>query len=94
MNKNAILLSPPANFAVIQLPLRNYPGIVVQGDTMHSILIQLRNITDLMSSGNLDEASEELEDIINTLSPPLYNYEEICKNNGIKLPYSKVIKLT
>ena len=89
MSENATLLSPPANFAVVQLPSRNYPGIIVQGDTMKSILVQMKTIVDLMNSGESDEALEELEDIREMLASSLAHYEYVCATNNINLPYNR-----
>ena len=78
----AKLLSPPHNYAVVQLPERRYPGIVVQGDSFHSLI------------GDLQEALNEPEDrefLINELIERLKTiqaqYEAVLSKAGIELPY-------
>lgn len=57
----ALLLSPPVNFAVVQLPERNFPGVVVQADTLNNFHMILMRALVAVAEGDSDEASAELE---------------------------------
>lgn len=83
----ADLLSPPYNFAVVQLPERNYPGVVVQGDTFNSLLRQVERIQGLLNAKELEELADEIEDLRGLLSDVLSNYERVCADRGRDLPY-------
>lgn len=87
MTKQVDLLSPPVNFAVVQLPERNYPGVVVQGDTLHSLLQQVGQMERLLGAGDLEELSGEVADLKAQLSDALRYFERICAERGIALPY-------
>lgn len=87
MTKQVDLLSPPVNFAVVQLPERKYPGVVVQGDTLHSLLQQVRQMERLLAAGDLEELSGEVADLKEQLSDGLGYLERICAERGIALPY-------
>jgi len=84
---HADLLSRPINFAVVQLPERNYPGVVVQGDTLHSLQKQLELMRRLLETKELEGLADEIEDLHMRLSEALTHYEHICSERGISLPY-------
>ncbi|MBC9878969.1 hypothetical protein G8O24_16640 [Bradyrhizobium sp. INPA01-394B] len=87
MAEQVDLLSAPINFAVVQLPERNFPGVVVQGDTLHSMLRQVERMKQLLAERDLQELSDEIEDIGEQLLGAQTHFERICMERGIKLPY-------
>lgn len=87
MTTQVDLLSPPVNFAVVQLPERKYPGVVVQGDTLHSLRQQVGQIERLLDAGDLEELSGEVADLKAQLSDALSYFERVCAERGIELPY-------
>ena len=52
------LLTPPYNFAVVQLPDKESPGVVFQGDTLHSILADVGEMQRLLFNRELAQLSE------------------------------------
>jgi len=84
---NAELLGPPINFAVIQLPERKFPGVVVQGDTLWNLLRQVERANKYLNDGALKDASEEMNDVGVQLADALKYFEKICLERGIMLPY-------
>jgi hypothetical protein len=84
---HADLLSRPVNFAVVQLPERSYPGVVVQGDTLHSLQKQVELMGRLLETKELEGLADEIEDLNTRLSEALAHYEYICSERGISLPY-------
>ena len=95
MTKTLELLSDPINFAVVQLPERNYPGVVIQGDTLNGLVRSLEEMVNLVKSNQ----SEDLEDLAagiqmlrEQLSAARDFYEATCAKQGIELPYSKRIR--
>ncbi|MES0812215.1 hypothetical protein ABLO27_22190 [Roseibium sp. SCPC15] len=83
MSPSVKLLSRPNNFAVVQLPDRQFPGVVVQGDTLNAI------IGDLELSLTSSEGPELIDDLIETLDDARDAYEAVCSKEGISLPYNK-----
>ena len=81
------LLSKPTNYAVVQLPGRNYPGVVFQGDSLHSLVHRLREVRQMIEDNQSKDSSAELDDICEQLSEALVHYETICGQRGIGLPY-------
>jgi len=90
MNQAVQLLSRPTNFAVVQLPDRLYPGVVVQGDSLNSIVKQLSRMSELLVINQVDELSAELADLTKMLLDVRRHYEATCEARGIALPYPKV----
>jgi hypothetical protein len=89
MSQVVELLSRPVNFAIVQLPERGYPGVVVQGDTLNGLATQLAKMSALLTADRLEELSEEIEDMREQLGEALAHYESVCVARGIQLPYPK-----
>lgn len=87
MEIKADLLSQPLNYAVVQLPGRQFPGVVVQGDSLHEIVKDLGSMIQLLEAGKLEELAAEIESMRDQMSEALINYERVCIARGIELPY-------
>ncbi|MDM9622451.1 hypothetical protein [Rhizobium sp. S96] len=87
MHERAKLLTPAHNFAVVQLPERKFPGVVFQGDSLHSIVTQIANMQKLLATGQLEDLSEEFEFLLKDLFDIQADYEQVCSTQGIGLPY-------
>ena len=80
------LLTPIGNGAVVRLPGRRYPGVVIQGDSLSILVRHIREIrvrVDKDDEALLDEAlllEEELEEYRR-------GYEQALALHGIELPY-------
>jgi hypothetical protein len=89
MSTDVKLLSRPVNFAVVQLPGRQFPGVVVQGDTLHSLVQRVDELLQLLRSGDVDELSVGISNISEQLTEAKTHYEIVCAGLGIRLPYNK-----
>jgi signal transduction histidine kinase len=89
MSQTAELLSLPVNFAVVQLPDRRYPGVVVQGDTLNRLVNQLADMSVLLTDGQTAALAEEIEDMRELLAEALAGYESVCAARAVDLPYRK-----
>ena len=88
------LLTPPHNFAVCKMEDRNYPGVVVQGDSLFALYNLLRDAFMELKSSNrgLDDDNSVIHDLeyeINKLESILDGYEKTLDQNGFDLPYVK-----
>lgn len=78
----ARLLTEATNYAVVQLPGRSFPGVVVQSDS-------LDNLINLLEESMADE-SERLDliaEALDILRGARSRYETTCSAAGISLPY-------
>jgi hypothetical protein len=85
-------LSELGNFAVVRLPGRRYPGIVVQGDSLWSLRCQAHELRTRLASGASQDMAEEVELLCEALDAIGEHYERSLKENGIELPYSTTVK--
>ncbi len=83
MTDTAKLLSPPVNFAVVQLPERKYPGVIIQGDTLAGLVAQLGRMKSLLDKGDTGEVIAEIEEMEEQLSGALSFYKKICAEHSI-----------
>jgi len=92
MTKTLQLLSDPVNFAVVQLPERNYPGVVIQGDTLNGLVRRLEEMGNLVGSNraeDLEDLTAEIQMLREELSAARDYYESTCAERSIRLPYPK-----
>ncbi len=87
MEDTVQLLSPATNFAIVHLPGREFPGVVVQGDTLNGLVRNLKRMAQLLDKGDLEELADELSLITEPLLDALYHYEHVCTERVIHLPY-------
>lgn len=87
MTEQAELLTPPHNYAVVQLPGRKYPGVVVQGDSLHLLKTQAQQMGRLLAAMKLDELADEIECLTEQLCDVQAHYERVCAERTIALPY-------
>lgn len=83
---DAKLLSPATNGAVVHLPGRAFPGVVIQGDTLHGFIAELR---ELASESRAYERQLLLADILDRLEGLQTHYEAVLDREGMTLPYSR-----
>lgn len=76
------LLTEATNYAVVQLPERKFPGVVVQGDS-------LNNLVSLLEKALIDESEclDLIAEALDILSGAKSRYEATCSAAGISLPY-------
>ena len=79
------ILFEESNFAVVRLPKRKFPGIVIQGDTLAILYAQADELRASVESVETKELADELVELIKIR---LLTYEEVLKQNGIPVPYS------
>ena len=87
MTDQVTLLSRPANFAVVQLTERKFPGVVVQGDTLNALVNRLHQLALLLDSGELEDLRDGIADMKEVLAEARTHYEAVCSEYGIALPY-------
>lgn len=88
MSETAKLLTPPTNYAVVQLPGRQFPGVVFQGDSLNTLVNNLSRVLDqFRDPGQVAAALEELEIIRDDLAEIRGGYERVLEQQGIALPY-------
>jgi hypothetical protein len=83
----AEILDHTTNAAVVQLPGRRFPGLVVQGDTLNRFVdaaFSICRIADRHGSRDLRDEATALRDELRSLAA---HYEAVLASRGISLPY-------
>ena len=90
MNKTATILQNGSNAAVVQLPDKQFPGVVIQGDSLSILMRQMMEVRKMVA-GNVDasKTTNEVDDVIDKLYGCIALYEIALENNGLPLPYPK-----
>ncbi|GAB2199462.1 DUF6959 family protein [Sessilibacter sp. MAH4] len=83
------IFSDATNQAVMKHPERNYPGVLIQGDTLYSICKDLDEVYQEIKAGNVVEAFEELNEIRNSMWERLNHYKAVLGEHDIELPFSE-----
>jgi hypothetical protein len=89
MSSSAKILENGANGAVVQLPERKYPGIVVQGDSLLILVSNFEELRENIAKEDRTEVMASLEMIERSLKGRLAFYESVLAKHGIELPYGK-----
>lgn len=72
------LFGQDTNIAVIRLPAREYPGILIQGDSFVDLLGSLEDATNMFETERA-EAYEALKYVLDELKWRLEYYERVNK---------------
>ncbi len=81
------IYSDESNFAVVRQPGRQYPGSLVQGDTLAMLVRVAEEASKALNNGDLALAKEAIEEISSLLAERLNHYEGVLKEHGLDLPY-------
>lgn len=84
------IYSDTSNAAVLRHPGRRFPGVLVQGDSLHSLC---RRADDACKAarGVIDEdAYDELNELRNALWSYLTHYRVVLGEHQIPLPFSEI----
>lgn len=86
---NAELLSSPSNFAVVQMPDRKFPGIIIQGDSLHILVQKIREMQIMLNDKKNEDLAFEMQELNIQYTEILTHYEKVCAEHAIPLPYQK-----
>jgi hypothetical protein len=89
MSESAKLLSKPTNYAVVQLPDRQFPGVVMQGDSLHALVRELGELLRLAEPYSNEELNMGLKDLHEQFQAVALHCERVCDDHGVELPYSR-----
>ena len=80
------VFSQTTNQAIVRMPGRRFPGVVVQGDTLSGLAADAKLVVAELRAGNrpLDDALE----LADRLDELLMHHGETLTAHGMALPYS------
>ena len=80
------IYSEASNAAIIRYPGRRFPGVLVQGDTLHSIVASLQLVMK-NSSGLDEEPLAALAGAVEQLEALLAHYRSVLETHAMQLPF-------
>ncbi|KOG50066.1 hypothetical protein ADK75_17940 [Streptomyces virginiae] len=83
----AELFTDPGNDAVVRLPRRNFPGVLIQGDSLSIIRADVAEIVESCDRGDLGEAREAAALLLAGLDGLLARYTPALKAHDIPIPF-------
>jgi len=72
---------------VMRHPARKFPGVLVQGDTLHSMKRRAEKVAEALNSSGDNDAIDAAEDIRDWLTALLDHYKSTLSDNDIPMPF-------
>ena len=85
----AELFTAPGNNAVVRMPGRKYPGVVIQGDSLSILRDDIARMVEACTRGDLDEAREQGASTLSDLDALLDGYCAALREHEIPLPFRR-----
>jgi hypothetical protein len=85
--KELEIFSEASNAAIVRMPGRKFPRVVVQGDTLCNWLTAARSFKSRVAELNDQELTCDAEEFLTTLTAYLRHYESVLAAHNIELPY-------
>ncbi|MFC9704209.1 DUF6959 family protein [Streptomyces sp. NPDC056943] len=83
----AELFTDGGNDAVVRLPGRNFPGVLIQGDTLSMLRSDVAELAELCAAGDLEEARHVASLLQADLETKLRRYTDALRTHGISRPF-------
>ena len=83
------LYSEPTNNAVVRIPGRKFPGVLVQGDSLRTLYLTADAIWRRAVEQGDSALTDEALGLRETLSEVLGRYERVLEENQLPFPYPK-----
>jgi hypothetical protein len=76
-----------SNNAVVRMPGRQFPGVLIQGDSLSSLRFEVAEIRDACRAGDVTEALEAAEFLLEDLDAILLRYTDALERHGLRKPF-------
>lgn len=80
------IYSDAGNSAIMRHPGRRFPGVLIQGDSLHILCGQVDEACERIGRGS--PGYEAANEVRNTLWAHLLHYQRTLTENGMPLPFS------
>ncbi|AYC39902.1 DUF6959 family protein [Streptomyces griseorubiginosus] len=81
------LFTDGGNEAVVRIPGRRFPGVLVQGDSLHILRSSVAEVMEACERGDLVEARDSAGLLLADLEALLGRYEAALDEHGMGRPY-------
>ncbi|KJK57621.1 DUF6959 family protein [Saccharothrix sp. ST-888] len=84
---DAELFDAGGNDAIVRLPGRRFPGVLIQGDSLMILRESLAEVQELCVNGETADALEALAYTLEELDGRLERYRVACAAHGMNVPW-------
>jgi hypothetical protein len=84
------VFSDQSNAAVMRHPGRKYPGLLVQGDTLHSLCAAAESCCKQLHDSLNEDASARMVELRDHLRSLVNHYKAVLGEHKIPLPFSDI----
>lgn len=81
------LFTDGSNNAVVRMPGRNFPGVLIQGDGLSIIRSAVAEIRDACRTQGASEALELAEFLLEDLDAIMLRYTDALERHGLRKPF-------
>lgn len=81
------LFTDGSNNAVVRMPGRNFPGVLIQGDSLSVIRSDVANIRDACRTAGATEALELVEFLLEDLDAIMLRYTDALARHDLRKPF-------
>lgn len=81
------ILDGACNSIIVKSSKRKFPGVIIQGDTLHSWSSILAESKKCILASDMDEASNCISELQALINAQLAHYETVLRELNLKLPY-------
>lgn len=81
------IISDRVNCPVVQIPGRRFPGVVLQGDSLRTLVDAVQEIRGLCAAGPTHEVVAAIDALEAQLAGYVACYEQAMSEAGRELPY-------
>lgn len=86
MNK-ATIINTHGNIAIVKLDERNFPGILIQGDSIKILLDEIEELRREIQSNNIEEGLEIAVDVEEKIADWITLYKTSLHKNNYEVPF-------
>ncbi|MFI5763974.1 DUF6959 family protein [Streptomyces sp. NPDC051563] len=83
------LFTDASNDAVVRLPPRRFPGVLIQGDSLSVMRDDVARIVEACDQDDIAEAREEAAYLLSSLDGLLARYTAALQAHDIPIPFSQ-----
>ena len=82
--------SQSINRGIVKMPSQSFPGLVLQGETLASLLKLAKTVHEKSQNTNDTELIDSSRELMESIQKLVSHYESTLNRHNIPLPYSTV----
>jgi hypothetical protein len=84
------IYSDATNAAILRHPDRQFPGVLIQGDTLHSLCVAIDHLCARARPRMDADILQEIQELRESMRGLLSHYKSVLQEHGLPLPFSEI----